>query len=152
MKATTSNRLFPGSSPRVRGQELANPIFQHNAFIIPTRVGTSSCRQAPTAFYRDHPHACGDKSVTGVEDYTVPGSSPRVWGQGRFAPDGVSYTGIIPTRVGTSISAGRTARLKRDHPHACGDKSKQLTRKAEEGSSPRVWGQVLSRSFHKGTV
>ena len=32
----------------------------------------------------------------------------------------------------------------RDHPHACGDKPlAQMLSRVQEGSSPRVWGQVL---------
>ena len=30
---------------------------------------------------RDHPHACGDKSITVADIVPYTGSSPRVWGQ-----------------------------------------------------------------------
>ena len=51
---------------------------------------------------------------------------------------------IIPTRVGTSIILEKDTCALWDHPHACGDKNpqKQLCN-GTQGSSPRVWGQVL---------
>ena len=51
-------------------------------------------------------------------------------------------SGIIPTRVGTSLFTPKNTRLWKDHPHACGDKF-VYTQKYQvmEGSSPRVWGQ-----------
>ena len=55
------------------------------------------------------------------------------------------YNGIIPTRVGTSVLVRWQYEATKDHPHACGDK---IVLVAEEfvirGSSPRVWGQVVS--------
>ena len=51
--------------------------------------------------------------------------------------------GIIPTRVGTRCRQLHTETVSRDHPHACGDKSKDRKQEiARAGSSPRVWGQV----------
>ncbi len=52
--------------------------------------------------------------------------------------------GIIPTRVGTSLSAPSQPVRVKDHPHACGDKLR-LKRRVRKviGSSPRVWGQVV---------
>ena len=52
---------------------------------------------------------------------------------------------IIPTRMGTSAYLSRGKHCHKDHPHAYGDKF--LTKNgylSDEGSSPRVWGQVLS--------
>ena len=52
-------------------------------------------------------------------------------------------TRIIPTRVGTSRRSPRPSLLRRDHPHACGDKfCQQHESGVAKGSSPRVWGQV----------
>ena len=97
------NLCYPsGSSPRVWGQVRFKASSTKTAGIIPTRVGTSFVGNATASLFKDHPHACGDKShsirLTGREA----GSSPRVWGQ-----DGDNYSdpmlpGIIPTRVGTS--------------------------------------------------
>ena len=71
------------------------------------------------------------------------GSSPRVWGQGHNGRAVMVVYRIIPTRVGTrrKILDGKSKAT--DHPHACGDKSKNLQNGyCLTGSSPRVWGQV----------
>ena len=70
-----------GSSPRVWGQEAHPRKLDLHKRIIPTRVGT---RQNYHTFFtkaRDHPHACGDKSVIMIYQTLQTGSSPRVWGQ-----------------------------------------------------------------------
>ena len=90
----------------------------------------------------DHPHACGDKPFINPFNYIVKGSSPRVWGQEttKTAPEGTF--GIIPTRVGTSITFISILTFSKDHPHACGDKAKRNSLNLTSlGSSPRVWGQ-----------
>ena len=67
-------------------------------------MGTSLIVAQQFLLKEDHPHAYGDKSVTGIEDYTVPGSSPRVWGQGHTPPKSFTKSRIIPTRMGTSYN------------------------------------------------
>ncbi len=48
-------------------------------------------------------------------------------------------------RVGTSYKNDIDKAFGEDHPHACGDKSESVyLRDNEAGSSPCVWGQVLS--------
>ena len=90
-----------GSSPRVWGQ--ASPVKRKSAIvgIIPTRVGTSVCCHRTIACVRDHPHACGDKTVSVIRVLSMLGSSPRVWGQVSFAVAFFDSLRIIPTRVGT---------------------------------------------------
>ena len=54
--------------------------------------------------------------------------------------------GIIPTRMGTSVFLLRWKSPKGDHPHAYGDKEIAMRlRTAQEGSSPRVWGQEICK-------
>ena len=70
------------------------------------------------------------------------GSSPCVWGQDNTKASRTLYKRIIPMRVGTSLLTARQCRLRRDHPHACGDKSTNNNRSIyTKGSSPCVWGQ-----------
>ena len=54
---------FLGSSPRVWGQAWAHGLKTATDRIIPTRVGTRSALHLYLRFPRDHPHACGDKTV-----------------------------------------------------------------------------------------
>ena len=50
---------------------------------------------------------------------------------------------IIPTRMGTRNNCSATTVLKRDHPHAYGDKfAVSRIPSITLGSSPRVWGQA----------
>ena len=113
--------------------------------IIPTRVGTRYDCQLQYLCQQDHPHACGDKLHHSLHSSSVPGSSPRVWGQAEQTYVKRYFVRIIPTRVGTS-PAGQTRLVStRDHPHACGDKIvSSIASVAGGGSSPRVWGQVAS--------
>ncbi len=114
---------FKGSSPRVWGQVHSLKFFRMLFRIIPTRVGTRSCVSASFQIFWDHPHACGDKLACASVDPVHQGSSPRVWGQASFAIYSRSAGGIIPTRVGTRERMKTTAMQRRDHPHACGDKT-----------------------------
>ena len=106
-------------------------------------MGTSvRCRRI-IACVRDHPHACGDKDRWTAPRRNFGGSSPRVWGQGTIACVRCRRTRIIPTRVGTRSFLYCTVLFPEDHPHACGDKFyRQLSKVCNQGSSPRVWGQV----------
>ena len=93
---------------------------------------------------RDHPHAYGDKLVSYTKLRGFIGSSPRVWGQDLLASLAGKILGIIPTRMGTSVSEILIHLLCWDHPHAYGDKAiDRQVRGLVEGSSPRVWGQVI---------
>ena len=92
-----------GSSPRVWGQERYYLYTHFNVRIIPTRVGTSRLNNSLGSSIEDHPHACGDKSASGVSVDTCEGSSPRVWGQELIFLMYLLMRGIIPTRVGTSL-------------------------------------------------
>ena len=120
--------------------------------IIPTRVGTRTLLYHRTTVTKDHPHACGDKEAREYLKDGVKGSSPRVWGQAESCTAALYSARIIPTRVGTSHSRFLSLQLRKDHPHACGDKKGVLLGYLQvPGSSPRVWGQVGSRpSGRKG--
>ena len=117
-----SSPIYSGSSPRVWGQGVMAVLSVDEYRIIPTRVGTSRPRPALLQGVGDHPHACGDKAILGVNLTALIGSSPRVWGQGRVNIQICTDIRIIPTRVGTSPRHRRCTLERGDHPHACGDK------------------------------
>ena len=96
-----------GSSPRVWGQ--ADKVDYENFYdrIIPTRMGTSSITARFPEMRWDHPHAYGDKFNVDEVLSLVEGSSPRVWGQVKFCGTADKNTGIIPTRMGTSLMSTR---------------------------------------------
>ncbi len=90
----------------------------------------------------DHPHAYGDKCFIVSATLSSQGSSPRVWGQvAGFGLKGWLLR-IIPTRMGTRVLIRYHAPLVQDHPHAYGDKFREMSEAdLRQGSSPRVWGQ-----------
>ena len=91
--------------------------------IIPTRVGTRIGENCVVIGNKDHPHACGDKSIKVLRFWKTRGSSPRVWGQVDTGNVNKGSQRIIPTRVGTSNVDKKSLAGETDHPHACGDKS-----------------------------
>ena len=111
-----------GSSPRVWGQVSFGVRKNRFMRIIPTRVGTSRCKQRQGLKQGDHPHACGDKNATNPVRNRKVGSSPRVWGQVLQSFRKAEFPGIIPTRVGTRPVSLLIVGFIKDHPHACGDK------------------------------
>ncbi len=86
------------------------------------RVGTRILPLVYDDSLRDHPHACGDKTVAPSFVKILQGSSPCVWGQDLRSCNTAVFDGIIPMRVGTSINPRQCAAGRWDHPHACGDK------------------------------
>ncbi len=90
------------------------------------RVGTSIKSPLGALYTEDHPHACGDKYMKVSLRQVLRGSSPCVWGQVTEADYTFALTGIIPMRVGTRDSLGTKLLATRDHPHACGDKTKEI--------------------------
>ena len=133
------------------GQDVLADMDFSGLRIIPTRVGTSSCSFISLHISWDHPHACGDKVSPEKMRQIACESSPRVWGQGSAYRLYNSRSGIIPTRVGTSIFGKKTLSDDRDHPHACGDKSYPFcVALGIIGSSPRVWGQDWVKAIMDG--
>ena len=113
--------------------------------IIPTRVGTRPVADSGVMLSPNHPHACGDKTLSSKSLKDCWGSSPRVWGQDGADRQERQEDRIIPTRVGTRGQIVKNASTNWDHPHACGDKRVlNVLMTIAQGSSPRVWGQVLT--------
>ena len=90
------------------------------------RVGTSFIGSRRRSAYKDHPHACGDKFTNNTWIANTIGSSPCVWGQAQGAAVFFRDDGIIPMRVGTRTATFTQIAGKEDHPHACGDKTKEI--------------------------
>ena len=142
-RTNTAQKIL-GSSPRVWGQGLTKHICKKRLRIIPTRMGTSDYIINKILIIWDHPHAYGDKLKSEVFLFKISGSSPRVWGQEFPMTEYEEEDRIIPTRMGTRGKNAYKCYDLWDHPHAYGDKKKINTVANQiEGSSPRVWGQVI---------
>ena len=110
-------------------------------------MGTSIILYNLRYYTEDHPHAYGDKSPMTAQRAGGQKSSPRVWGQVKKSCFCIQFYRIIPTRMGTSLERNTSCRVKGDHPHAYGDKLLGVwLRQQGQGSSPRVWGQVVQVS------
>ena len=106
-------------------------------------MGTRDAIRAAATTSKDHPHAYGDKHCAGGRTRQPLGSSPRVWGQVHSGFHTLMAQRIIPTRMGTSEQLVSQINSRKDHPHAYGDKSANISATViPKGSSPRVWGQV----------
>mgnify|MGYP000728905960 CR=1 FL=1 len=90
------------------------------------RVGTSKLLKPFAYTAEDHPHACGDKKLDTPLMLKKAGSSPCVWGQVFTGNTWTASTRIIPMRVGTRSVAHIRHTEQEDHPHACGDKTKEI--------------------------
>ena len=116
----------PGSSPCVWGQEMLSLDIIDKDRIIPMRVGTRRGSIIHSDTVKDHPHACGDKLLNSGKMSQAQGSSPCVWGQEQCIICCSTVYRIIPMRVGTSTVTVLLRTYLRDHPHACGDKTKEI--------------------------
>ena len=108
------------------GQACIWGIFQIHSRIIPTRVGTRIYANENVITCEDHPHAYGDKLFMLTAKNTAVGSSPRVWGQVAKFNGKNTFAGIIPTRMGTRDFLPDNIFHNWDHPHAYGDKTKEI--------------------------
>ena len=73
-------------------------------------------------------------------------SPPRVWGKAIRANLKISRKRITPTCVGKSDYLCSFQRVRKDHPHVCGEKTRKQNRiERNYGSPPRVWGKVGRR-------
>ena len=133
-----------GSSPRVRGKEVALvPLFLGGG-IIPAGAGKRGTRGDPAGPSWDHPRGCGDKRPRPRSWRPMRGSSPRVRGKGARGGRGRGRRGIIPAGAGKSMLLSCRPRAWRDHPRGCGEKvSPRGAGKRWGGSSPRVRGKGL---------
>ena len=120
------NANSKGSSPRVWGQVSFVHKAQRLYRIIPTRMGTRPPCIPRRKNPRDHPHAYGDKRVRNSDSFALLGSSPRVWGQVVNRQRVLIKLRIIPTRMGTSRLFKLALDTDKDHPHAYGDKTKEI--------------------------
>ena len=113
-------------------------------------MGTRDAIRAAATTSKDHPHAYGDKSYPQKIFFLPKLSSPRVWGQEIYDKLTEMRARIIPTRMGTRTGQYTDLPGYKDHPHAYGDKSSR-TNTAQKilGSSPRVWGQGLTKHICK---
>ena len=137
-----------GSSPRVRGEASARRMESRIRGIIPAGAGRRQYQTIIPEEERDHPRGCGEKSSAVTSLCRPEGSSPRVRGEEASMMILAPGEGIIPAGAGRRYSFQRWLRAHWDHPRGCGEKRCGVKGQfAVEGSSPRVRGEVLERSY-----
>ena len=117
----TRGRVMAGSSPRVRGTELANRVPDSPRRFIPARAGNGPSASGRAAESPVHPRACGERRHVESEPLRAFGSSPRVRGTALLQITVAQRLRFIPARAGNGLG--------RDQPAERAD-----------GSSPRVRG------------
>ena len=78
--AYSQARPGPGSSPRLRGTEVNEPVHVHPCRFIPAPAGNSACRGPCQRAEAVHPRACGEQLSQVAGRGTKSGSSPRLRG------------------------------------------------------------------------
>ena len=136
-----------GSPPRVRGKARTGGGDPQGFGITPARAGKRARCLSPGAACRDHPRACGEKGASFLMSKKTLGSPPRVRGKDCLILKVLAPSGITPARAGKSNVQPEIIINLRDHPRACGEKTKARTcANHAEGSPPRVRGKVLPRT------
>ena len=145
--------VFLGSPPRMRGQVHGFCPRLQVTRITPADAGTSITAPIKDAGVQDHPRGCGDKFQALVHPSTMPGSPPRMRGQGvcPLAPS-LPFR-ITPADAGTREAPSNAVSSFADHPRGCGDKAGLLTSRARAiGSPPRMRGQVSAVSMSQPDI
>ncbi len=133
--------LANGSSPRLWGTHWCGEFKPAKPRFIPTPVGNTPPRWAPTWSMPVHPHACGEHKMIALIMWFPSGSSPRLWGTPQLPGDAQGPMRFIPTPVGNTFSVRVIFSAESVHPHACGEHSGPgAPANPEAGSSPRLWG------------
>ena len=137
----TAARLAVGSSPRMRGTQVASSLDCPTHRIIPAHAGNTSNGGLGLAGAADHPRACGEHCLNLPRRQPANGSSPRM--RGTLHYDGTISDGlrIIPAHAGNTHLPPRRSSASADHPRACGehldDDDLDIL---DVGSSPRMRG------------
>ena len=147
---TLSNRLWKGSSPRVRGKPVISTLYTVTDGLIPACAGkTRFIICAPFALGA-HPRVCGENPVPRSIWTAAGGSSPRVRGKLSIGFEPLEYTRLIPACAGKTAHKTGNAIVPGAHPRVCGENiSRPRPARMGKGSSPRVRGK-LHRPTRKG--
>ena len=130
-----------GSSPRMRGTQLAHLFSLVLVGIIPAHAGNTTSIGMTSHYTQDHPRACGEHAPIDCWPVFDGGSSPRM--RGTLAPmcGARGSPRIIPAHAGNTLACCALRAWARDHPRACGEHFIiALHDRRTQGSSPRMRG------------
>ena len=133
-----------GSSPRMRGKQIASIARLLSHRIIPAHAGQTLSTSGQFSVPTDHPRACG-ANVGKIFDWVhSPGSSPRMRGKPVTLSSVVGGFRIIPAHAGQTTKQNSRNISTQDHPRACGANILGgATGLHARGSSPRMRGKHM---------
>ena len=109
--------------------------------ITPARAGNTQYPWQESASARDHPRACGEHMMNGINTGNPIGSPPRVRGIPDQRRRRYCWHRITPARAGNTGHHGYPFDHRQDHPRACGEHANHHSLSAfTAGSPPRVRG------------
>ena len=93
--------------------------------ITPTCVGNTQLFVEYLGTVQDHPHMCGEYLLIVVQLSLISGSPPHVWGIHAEEIMSENTDRITPTCVGNTSPTQHANGENRDHPHMCGEYTKE---------------------------
>ena len=131
-----------GSPPRMRGEAPKGAPSRVHIRITPAHAGRSGQHCDSCQEHRDHPRACGEKSVIAMLEDAKVGSPPRMRGEAPMVSRKRLTSRITPAHAGRSYQNTSPLNLRQDHPRACGEKFVASCPTMETtGSPPRMRGE-----------
>ena len=97
------NTFGSGSPPRMWGIPKAFSLPYRSRRITPTYVGNTVPVLHLLYGHEDHPHVCGEYSLSSIMAMILLGSPPRMWGIQLILPAPESEIRITPTYVGNTV-------------------------------------------------
>ena len=135
--------IAKGSSPRMRGTQVAGTAVGDAVGIIPAYAGNTSWDLSTRRLSWDHPRVCGEHAAEIQACGGYLGSSPRMRGTHYRSSRHRYHRGIIPAYAGNTRQQPRRYRQNRDHPRVCGEHAfSSVPFSSVPGSSPRMRGTL----------
>ena len=110
----------------MRGKVPSNLELSKRTGITPAHAGKSTSFQTVCRARWDHPRACGEKANLIATDWEKQGSPPRMRGKVIHFCTNFVKNGITPAHAGKSELQHIGDAQTRDHPRACGEKTKKI--------------------------
>ena len=130
-----------GSSPRMRGTQLALPRQDLDGRFIPAYAGNAQPVSRPCRSDPVHPRVCGERATSTSWNCVWTGSSPRMRGTPAFRCAGRGVRRFIPAYAGNAARRHHREQRAPVHPRVCGERTPHsLCCLTSCGSSPRMRG------------
>ena len=130
-----------GSSPRVRGTQIAPAARAGALRFIPASAGNAHQPPEIADVQTVHPRECGERKHNEWRRAPAYGSSPRVRGTPADCRMDLRFSRFIPASAGNAPHPGCWLRATAVHPRECGERAADTTLSLPQaGSSPRVRG------------